>query len=118
MLESLFNKVASRQACNIIKNRSQHRCFPINFVKLLPVVISNMQVIYRINQVSFLTTSCTQFFSKSSNFRLTLLYTFMVIGLDTMSTILSQCHLKSYLCNFQDKEDVFFYNFTMDFNLV
>ena len=28
VLESLFNKVAGHQACNFIKNRIQHRCFP------------------------------------------------------------------------------------------
>ena len=31
MLESLFNKVAGLQA----KKRSQDRCFPVNFAKLL-----------------------------------------------------------------------------------
>ena len=30
VLKSLFNKVASLQACNFIKTRLQHRCFPVN----------------------------------------------------------------------------------------
>ena len=34
MLESLFNKVAG-QACNFIKKRLQHRCFPVKIVKLV-----------------------------------------------------------------------------------
>ena len=33
MLESLFNKVASLQACNFIKKRLQYRCFPVNIAK-------------------------------------------------------------------------------------
>ena len=34
MLESLFNKVAGRKTCNFIK-KTQHRRFPVNFVKFL-----------------------------------------------------------------------------------
>ena len=30
MLESLFNKVEVLKACNFIKRRHQHRCFPVN----------------------------------------------------------------------------------------
>ena len=33
LLEPLFNKVASLQACNFIKKRLQHRCFPMNITK-------------------------------------------------------------------------------------
>ena len=33
MLESLFNKVA--KACNFIKKRLQHKCFPANIAKFL-----------------------------------------------------------------------------------
>ena len=35
MLESLFNKVASHQACNFIKKRPQHWPFPVNITKFL-----------------------------------------------------------------------------------
>ena len=35
VLESLFNKVAGLKACNYIKERLQHRCFPVNNVKFL-----------------------------------------------------------------------------------
>ena len=35
MLESLFNEVADVKACNFIKKTLQHRCFPVNIVKLL-----------------------------------------------------------------------------------
>ena len=35
MLESLFNKVAGPQACNFIKKRLQHKCFPVKFAKIL-----------------------------------------------------------------------------------
>ena len=35
MLESLFNKVVCLETCNFIKNRHQHRCFPVNFEKFL-----------------------------------------------------------------------------------
>ena len=31
MLESRFNKVAGPQACNFIRKRLQHRCFPVKF---------------------------------------------------------------------------------------
>ena len=34
MLESLFNKIAGLQACNFIKKRLQHSCFPVNIVTL------------------------------------------------------------------------------------
>ena len=33
VLGSLFNKVAGLQACNIIKRRLYHRCFPMNIAK-------------------------------------------------------------------------------------
>ena len=33
MLESLLNKVAGLSACNFIKKRLQHRCFPVTFAK-------------------------------------------------------------------------------------
>ena len=33
MLESLLNEVAGPQACDFIKKRLQHRCFPVNIVK-------------------------------------------------------------------------------------
>ena len=32
-LESLFNKVAGLRACNFIKKRLQHRCFPVKLAK-------------------------------------------------------------------------------------
>ena len=35
MLESLFKKIADLQACNVIKKRLQHRCFPVNIAKSL-----------------------------------------------------------------------------------
>ena len=35
VLESPFNKVAGLQSCNFIKNRLQHRCFPVKFAKFL-----------------------------------------------------------------------------------
>ena len=35
MLESLFNKVVGLQACNFIKKRFQHRCFPVNIENFL-----------------------------------------------------------------------------------
>ena len=39
VLESLFNKVAGFQACNLIKKGLKHRCFLVNFVKSLKVPI-------------------------------------------------------------------------------
>ena len=35
MLELLFTKFTSHQACNFIKKRLQHRCFPVKFLKVL-----------------------------------------------------------------------------------
>ena len=35
MLESLFNKVAGQKACNFIKKKPQHRCFPVKYAKSL-----------------------------------------------------------------------------------
>ena len=33
VLEPLFNKVADLQTCNFTKNRLQHLCFPVKFMK-------------------------------------------------------------------------------------
>ena len=46
VLESLFNKIAGlkakkrlqHQACNLLKKRLWHRCFPVNFAKFLGVL--------------------------------------------------------------------------------
>ena len=35
MLESIFDKVASLQARNFIKEKLQKRCFPVNITKFL-----------------------------------------------------------------------------------
>ena len=35
MPESLFNKVADLRPATLLKKRLRHRCFPVNFVKLL-----------------------------------------------------------------------------------
>ena len=35
MLESLFNNIVGLKACNFIKKRLQHRCFPLNIAKFL-----------------------------------------------------------------------------------
>ena len=35
VLESLFNKAAGLKACNFIKKRLEHRCFPVKFAKFL-----------------------------------------------------------------------------------
>ena len=35
MLKSLFNKVADQKACNFVKKKLQHRCFPVKFAKFL-----------------------------------------------------------------------------------
>ena len=40
VLESLFDKVAGLQTCNVIKKRLQHMCFPVNIAKLLKTAIS------------------------------------------------------------------------------
>ena len=39
VLESLFSKVAGLKACNFIKKRLQHRCFPVNIAKFLRAAI-------------------------------------------------------------------------------
>ena len=38
VLESLFSKVVSLEAWNVIKKRLQHRCFPVNIAKFLRTV--------------------------------------------------------------------------------
>ena len=40
VLEPLFNKVAGLQACNFIKKRLQHKCFPANVAKILRTAFS------------------------------------------------------------------------------
>ena len=39
VLESFFNRFAGLQACNFIKKRLQHRCFPAKFTKFLRIPI-------------------------------------------------------------------------------
>ena len=39
VLESLFHKAASLQACNFVKKRFQHRCFPVNIAQFLRIAI-------------------------------------------------------------------------------
>ena len=39
VFESLFNEVAGLQACNFIKKKLQHRCFPVNIAKFLRIPI-------------------------------------------------------------------------------
>ena len=41
VLESLFEKVAGLKACNFIKKRPQHRCFPVNIAKFLRATFFN-----------------------------------------------------------------------------
>ena len=49
MLESLFNKVVGPQACNFIKERLQHRCFPVIHANVLRTPsFKNSQLIVRI----------------------------------------------------------------------
>ena len=43
MLESLFNEITGLQACNFIKKRLQHRCFPMKFAKFSrTLILKNM----------------------------------------------------------------------------
>ena len=39
VLDSLINKVAGLKACNFIKERLQHRCFPVNIAKIFSFFI-------------------------------------------------------------------------------
>ena len=47
MLESLFNKAAGLKACNSIKKRLQHSCFPVKLAKFLktPVFTEEFQLL-------------------------------------------------------------------------
>ena len=40
MLESFFKNVAGLKACNFIKKRPEHRCFPVNTAKFLVLLNS------------------------------------------------------------------------------
>ena len=40
LLEPLFKNVAGLKACNFIRKRTQHRCFPINIASFLMLLIS------------------------------------------------------------------------------
>ena len=39
MLEPPFNKILGLKACNFIKKRLQHRCYPVKFAKFLKTSI-------------------------------------------------------------------------------
>ena len=44
-VKSVFNKVTDLKACNFIKNRLQHRCFPVHIAKFLgaPILKNNYE---------------------------------------------------------------------------
>ena len=61
MPESLFNKVAGHrpQACNFIKKRLRHKCFPSNFAKFLrtPPVAASGSLFSQDHQLCQVTSS-------------------------------------------------------------
>ena len=42
---SVLNKGAGLKACTLIKNRPQHRCFPVKFAKFLTPISKNICLI-------------------------------------------------------------------------
>ena len=46
VLESLLNKVANLQACNLLKKRLQVRCFPLKFTRFLEHLFWNYKIIF------------------------------------------------------------------------
>ena len=55
MLEPLFNKAAGLKACNFVKKRLQHSCFPVNIAKFLRI-----NFFYRTSLVAASTTGISQ----------------------------------------------------------
>ena len=53
MLEAFFNKVAGLKACNFIKRRLQHRCFPEKFANFLrtPFFTEHLQCLLLLKKV-------------------------------------------------------------------
>ena len=51
MLEPFFNKVAGLKACNFIKKKLQHKCFPVNIAKYLraPTIVEKIKVVRMVN---------------------------------------------------------------------
>ena len=39
MLESLFNKVVGLKVCNFVEEKPQHKCFPVDILKLRPTTL-------------------------------------------------------------------------------
>ena len=67
MLECLFNKVAGLQACIFIKKRLQHRCFPVNIVKLLRTPIRKY-ICERLLRISEMQTTYNAIYILAENF--------------------------------------------------
>ena len=53
VLKSLFNKVAGIQACNSVKKKLQHRCFPVNIAKFLRTAFFTEQLRWLLLQIFF-----------------------------------------------------------------
>ena len=70
MLESLFNRVAG-QACNFIKKRLQHRCFPVNIAKrqhFEEYLRTCLEVHLQTDATDFQLTILQKFYLKLGNF--------------------------------------------------
>ena len=57
VMESLSNKAAVQKVCNFIKNKLQHRCFPVNnYCEIFK--ISFLYIVYRTPLVAAPVSSC------------------------------------------------------------
>ena len=64
VLEFLFKKIADPQACNFIKKRLQHMCFPVKFAKFLRAPFFTIHLRWLLCKISNINnpTICSQIF--------------------------------------------------------
>ena len=54
VLESYFNKIAGLKACNFIKKKLQHSCFPVNIAKLKNIFFEeHLQTAASVSPITF-----------------------------------------------------------------
>ena len=77
VLESICNKVAGLKACNFIKKRLQHTCFPLKYAKFLRTpILKNIcdDCFSTVDPVTFNDTSTTEIYTwevcKEENYQL------------------------------------------------
>ena len=100
VLESLFNRVAGLQACNFMKKRLQHSCFPMNIVKFLRTFIWRTYANYCFWAI------CRPLLNQKHNVGWFLLRKFVYLARVYFLHIISKNHSNTFLLMNQQKKNL------------